>query len=271
MRCLSDTASCASSGDNAGGPIPARRPVQTEAPNQVWSADFKGQFKTGDGWYCYPLTITDHFSRTLLAFRGLPSVRTACAQPVFRALFREVGLPEAIRTDNGAPFASTGIHGLSALNVWWMQLGIVHQRILPASPQENGQHETDASRTEARDHPPGGGQRARPATSLRPLSSALQHGAPPEGIGDRTPASLWTTSTRDYPERLTAVLPRACGSPTRQHSRHLPPALATALPQSGAPWRGCGPGRGRRRDLEIVYYRTLLGKIDERTLLITGV
>lgn len=68
-------------------------------------------------------------------------MKTALAQPVFRALFRELGLPDAIRTDNGAPFPSTGIHGLSPLNVWGMQLGIVHQRIPPASSQENGQHE----------------------------------------------------------------------------------------------------------------------------------
>src|SRR5205823_5758681 len=83
------------------------------------------------------LIVTDPFSRTLLACRGLSSVKTEEAKPVFRALFREVGLPEAIRTDNGTPFASTGIHGLCGLNVWWMQLGIVHQRIHPASPQEN--------------------------------------------------------------------------------------------------------------------------------------
>ncbi len=115
--------------------------LATERPNQVWPADFKGQFKTRDGRYCYPLTVTDHYSRRLLVCRGLLSVRTEGAKPVFRRLFREAGLPEAIRTDNGAPFASTGIHGLCELNVWWMKLGIVHQRIRPSNPQENGQHE----------------------------------------------------------------------------------------------------------------------------------
>ena len=120
---------------------PGRDPGADRPPESRVAADFKWQFKTGDGQYCYPLTVTDHFSRALLVCRGLPSVKTTLAQPVFRALFREVGLPDAIRTDNGAPFASTGIHGLSPLNVWWMQLGIVHQRITPASPQDNGQHE----------------------------------------------------------------------------------------------------------------------------------
>ena len=97
---------------------PGATPLHTERPNQVWPVDFKGQFKTGDGHYCYPLTITDHFSRSLLTCHGLRSVATAGTKPVFRTLFRAVGLPEAIRSDNGAPFASTGIHGLSALNVW---------------------------------------------------------------------------------------------------------------------------------------------------------
>ena len=103
--------------------------------------DFKGQFRTLDGKYCYPLTVSDHYSRSVLLCKALPSVKTKGAKPAFRRLFREVGLPEAIRSDNGAPFASTGIHGLCELNVWWMQLGIVHQRITPASPQENGAHE----------------------------------------------------------------------------------------------------------------------------------
>jgi transposase InsO family protein len=95
---------------------PGAAPVATHRPNQVWPADFKGQFRTGDGQYCYPLTVTDHFSRRVLACQGLRSVKTVDAKPIFRALFREVGLPDAIRTDNGAPFASTGIHGLAALN-----------------------------------------------------------------------------------------------------------------------------------------------------------
>src|SRR5204862_6955231 len=98
----------------------------------------KGQFKTRDGVYCYPLTLLDHYSRYLLACRALFDVKTAGARATLERVFREHGLPAAIRSDNGSPFASTGIHGLCALNVWWMRLGIVHQRIQPSSPQENG-------------------------------------------------------------------------------------------------------------------------------------
>ncbi len=113
---------------------PGAVPLQTNAPNQVWTMDFKGQFRTRDGIYCYPLTVLDHFSWYLLCCRGLPNVRTVGAREALERLFRELGLPEAIRSDNGVPFASTGIHGLCELNVWWMKLGIVHQRITPVEP-----------------------------------------------------------------------------------------------------------------------------------------
>ena len=128
---------------------PGAVPIATQRPNQIWPADFKGQFRTGDGQYCYPLTVTDHFSRRVLACHGLRSVKTVGAKPVFRALFRAVGLPDAIRTDNGAPFASTGIHGLAgserlvdaARHGWWLVINGYHQ--LPA-PTTN-HHLTEAS------------------------------------------------------------------------------------------------------------------------------
>lgn len=253
-------------------PHPGAAPLTTHRPNQVWPADFKGQFRTGDGRYCYPLTVTDHFSRSLLACRGLPTVRTEDAQPVFRKLFRDVGLPDAIRTDNGAPFASTGIHGLCALNVWWMQLGIVHQRIRPASPQENGAHE--------RMHRELKRETARPAAcSLRAQQRRFDRfqrryndERPHEGIADRVPGSLWTPSARRYPDRIAPPqYPLAmevrrvsqCGT-FRLHSAQ--PFLSNALRNQDIGLEEVDDGVWN-----IVYYRTLLGRIDERTLLITGV
>ncbi len=251
---------------------PGAAPVHTEAPNQVWPADFKGQFKTGDGRYCYPLTVTDHFSRTLLACRGLPSVRTACTQPVFRALFREVGLPEAIRTDNGTPFASTGIHGLSALNVWWMQLGIVHQRIVPASPQENGQHERMHRELKRETTRPAAASARAQQRRFDDFRQRYNTERPHEGIGDRTPASLWTASARAYPERLTPpcypahVEVRRVSTAGTFRLRSRQPFLSQVLRGEDVGLEEVGDGIWN-----IVYYRTLLGKIDERTLLITGV
>src|SRR5437870_3043980 len=251
---------------------PGAAPLETQRPNQVWPADFKGQFKTRDGQYCYPLTVTDHFSRTLLVCRGLSSVKTEEAKPVFRALFREVGLPEAIRTDNGTPFASTGIHGLCGLNVWWMQLGIVHQRIHPASPQENATHE--------RMHRELKRETARPAANtLRgqqrkfdAFRRRYNEERPHEGIGDQVPASLWEPSPRPYPERIVPPeypdhmeIRRVshCGT-FRLHSAQ--PFLSNALRDQHIGLEEVADGIWN-----IVYYRTLLGRIDERTHLITGV
>ena len=170
----------------------------------------------------YPLTVTDHFSRCRVSV-SRPALRQDGGRKArsFVRLFREVGLPDAIRTDNGAPFASTGIHGLAALNVWWMQLGIVHQRITPASPQENGTHE--------RMHRELKRETARPAArSLRAQQSRFDafcqrynDERPHEGIGDRTPSSLWRPSSRPYPEHRTHPdYPAHMGDPPCQHGRH---------------------------------------------------
>ena len=112
-----------------------------EKPNEVWSADFKGQFRTGDGKFCYPLTITDNSSRYLLECRGLSRPTFEQTQPWFEWVSREYGLPVAIRTDNGPPFASVGLGGLSRLSVWFIKLGITPERIEPGHPEQNGRHE----------------------------------------------------------------------------------------------------------------------------------
>ena len=114
---------------------PGAVPIATSAPNDLWTADFKGQFKTRDGVYCFPLTIADQHTRYLLRVHGLLNTRGSGVRPSFERAFREFGLPRAIRTDNGVPFANTGLHGLTQLNVWWLRLGIQHQRIRPASPR----------------------------------------------------------------------------------------------------------------------------------------
>jgi transposase InsO family protein len=112
------------------------------APNDLWCADFKGEFRLGNGRYCYPLTVTDHASRFLLMCEALESTREDLAVTAFEQLFRERGLPAAIRSDNGVPFASpNALFNLSKLSVWWLRLGIAIERIKPGHPQQNGRHE----------------------------------------------------------------------------------------------------------------------------------
>src|SRR5690606_17235243 len=108
----------------------------------LWCADYKGEFRLGNRQYVYPLTITDYRSRYLLACEGLSSTQSDFALSVFERVFKECGLPDAIRTDNGVPFASpNALFGLSRLSVWWLRLGIRLERIKPGNPQQNGRHE----------------------------------------------------------------------------------------------------------------------------------
>ncbi len=251
---------------------PGAAALETERPNQVWPADFKGQFKTRDGCYCYPLTVTDHYSRKLLVCRGLLSVRTEGAKPVFRRLFREVGLPEAIRTDNGAPFASTGIHGLCELNVWWMKLGIVHQRIRPSSPQENGQHERmhrDLKREAAR--PPAANLSSQ-QRKLDRFRRRYNGERPHDGIDGDLPDERWEPSPRLYPERLAPpeypnhLEVRRVSAAGTFRLKAKQPFLSNALADEHIGLEEVGDGIWN-----IVYYKTLLRRIDERTRRITGV
>jgi transposase InsO family protein len=174
----------------------------TAAPNDLWTADFKGQFRTGDGAYCFPLTIADQHTRYLLACRGVLSTQTVTARPIFERAFREYGLPIAIRTDNGVPFATQAIHGLSYLNVWWMRLGIAHQRSRPGCPQDNGAHERMHRTLKRHAIKP---VRQTCATQQRNFD-AFRHEyneeRPHEYLHQETPASQYTGSARPYPTRL---------------------------------------------------------------------
>ena len=116
--------------------------VAANQPNELWCADYKGEFMLGNRQYCYPLTISDYSSRYLISCDGVKSTKADLAFTVFEGAFREYGLPSAIRTDNGVPFASgNALFGLTRLSVWWLRLGISLQRIKPGHPQQNGRHE----------------------------------------------------------------------------------------------------------------------------------
>jgi len=181
---------------------PGRPRAPMDAPNAIWTADFKGQFRTGDGSTCFPLTIADGYSRFLLACRALTSTRVAESQPTFVRAFQEYGLPQRIRSDNGVPFATQALGRLSPLSVWWVRLGILPDFIEPGSPQQNGRHER-MHRTLKRDtaRPPRATRRAQQRCFDR---WRLEYNTerPHEALDDATPASCYTTSPRPYPVRL---------------------------------------------------------------------
>ena len=179
-----------------------------EKANGVWCADFKGWFKTGDGKRCTPLTISDGYSRYLLRCQGLDEKTDRLAvQPLFAATFREFGLPLSIRTDNGPPFASVGLEGLSALSVWWMRLGIEVERIEPGCPQQNGRHERmHRTLKEATARPPQASLRAQQRAFDR-FVQEYNFERPHEALEQMTPASWYESSPREFPERLPAAPP----------------------------------------------------------------
>jgi len=181
---------------------PGAPELVTAGPNDVWTADFKGHFRTGDGAYCYPLTVADQHSRYLLACDALASVRTEDSWLVFDRLFRDVGLPRAIRTDNGAPFCSTGIHGLCAMNVWWIRLGIAQQRIQPSHPEENGAHERMHRTLKAETTRPPARTRRGQQRRFQRFRTEYNHERPHEALGQQPPATVWHPSPRPYPRRL---------------------------------------------------------------------
>ena len=172
------------------------------APNAVWCADYKGQFKTGDGRYCYPLTVTDGFSRYLLGCQGLGSTAVAEAQPVFTRLFKEYGLPLRIRTDNGVPFATTTLARLSKLSAWWVRLGILPEFIEPGRPDQNGRHERMHRTLKAATTRPAAGSLGAQQRRFNAFREEFNHERPHEALDQQTPATCYHPSPRPMPDRL---------------------------------------------------------------------
>ncbi len=171
--------------------------------NRVWCADFKGWFRTGDGARIDPLTISDAFSRYLLRSQAVEKTDSERVRAIFEAAFREHGLPEAIRTDNGAPFASAALGGLSRLAVWWIKLGIVPERIAAGHPEQNGRHER-MHRTLKQELRPAEDRRAQ-QRELDRFRQQYNQVRPHEALGMQTPASVYRPSPRPYPARVPEV------------------------------------------------------------------
>lgn len=176
-----------------------------DQPNRVWSADYKGQFRMGNGQLCYPLTTSDNYSRYLLGCWGLARPTLDDTRTCFERVFRTSGLPEAIRTDNGLPFASVGAGGLSRLSVWFIKLGIRPERIAAGCPQQNGRHERmHRTLKEATASPPKMNLREQ-QKAFNVFLPEYNEERPHEALGQRPPISAYRPSPRAYPEILPAV------------------------------------------------------------------
>ena len=168
-------------------------------PNHLWCTDYKGEFQLGDKRYCYPLTVTDHASRYLLLCEALQSNREVLAFTAFERLFKERGLPQAIRSDNGVPFASpNGLFNLSKLSVWWLRLGISIERIRPGHPQQNGRHERMHLTLKQEATRPAGANILQQQAKFDDFIDDFNHQRPPEALDMKSPAEVYTASTRPY-------------------------------------------------------------------------
>ena len=190
------------------------------APNELWCVDFKGEFKLGDRRYCYPLTVTDHASRYILSCEALENVRESGAIPVFERLFQERGLPNAIRSDNGVPFASpNGLYGLSRLSVWWLRLGIAIERIKPGCPQQNARHERMHLTLKKETAQPASANILQQQARFDGFVSEFNDERPHEALRMKTPAALYRPSDKpyrglpelDYPFHDRDILVTSCG------------------------------------------------------------
>jgi putative transposase len=246
---------------------PFTRPFQEcVKPNDSWSIDYKGQFRTGDGRLCYPLTITDNFSRYLLTCRGLRHPRYESTRPWLERTFREYGLPLAIKSDNGAPFASTGINGLSRLSVWLIRLQVIPERIELAHPEQNGRHERmHRSLKEAVCQPPKSCL-SRQQMAFDHFKTEFNEERPHEALNMKTPVSLYEASRRQLPEKLPPV----------EYDSWM--KIRRVLPSGGIKWRNnyiyisqalAGEPVGLKQitdtTWELWFSSYLLGIIDEKT------
>lgn len=175
-------------------------------PNDAWSADFKGQFRLGDTSYSYPLTVTDNYSRYLLACDGLTGTLLEPTKAVFTRLFEEHGLPRRIKTDNGVPFAAASLGRLSQLSVWWLKLGILPELSEPGKPQQNGRHERMHRTLKAEaTQPPGSGPKEQ-QQKFDAFRREYNEVRPHEALEMSTPQQCYQDSPRPMPTRLHSMI-----------------------------------------------------------------
>ena len=245
---------------------PGRPVTEFTEPNRIWTADFKGQFKTGDGVYCYPLTIQDGHSRFLLECRGLLSPTIEATKRVFKRVFKTYGLPDRIRTDNGTPFASMALARLSRLSAWWVRLGITPELIEPGKPQQNGRHERMHRTLKAHTaRPPAASLRAqqrrfdafRAEFNRERPHEALQMSVPQELTGRRSGRTRRTSNPLSTPDTTksvrSAAMAESAGTPVGSTSATSSAATTSASrrsitePGTSTLGRSCSGGFSKKR------------------------
>lgn len=187
-----------------------RRPVppqpttlrEAHAPNDVWCIDYKGQFRLGDRSMCYPLTLTDQRSRFILGCEAMTAISDEAARESCEEIFRRYGLPKAIRSDNGVPFASSGLANLTQLSAYWLRLGIDLERIRPAHPEENGQHERMHRTLKFETTRPPRTNLLQQQERFDTFVEEFNHERPHEALGMKRPAQLYKPSPRKLPTTL---------------------------------------------------------------------
>lgn len=184
---------------------PGRPSSIISEPNDCWSADFKGQFRTGDCRYCYPLTMTDNCSRYILACKGLPGTLLRPTQQLYTRVFKEYGLPKRLRTDNGVPFAGAGLARLSTLSVWLLRLGVLPELIEPGKPQQNGRHERMHKTLKAETTQPPAANLAAQQRRFDTFRQEFNELRPHEALGMKPPARVHQPSPRRMPDKLPAL------------------------------------------------------------------
>jgi transposase InsO family protein len=175
------------------------------APNDLWCADFKGQFRMQNGRYCYPLTITDQRSRFILGCEAFEQIDGTMVRTAFESTFRTFGMPRAIRTDNGPPFASRGLQNLSRLSVWWKRLGIAHERIQPSHPEQNGQHERMHRTLKAETARPAAANLLQQQERFDRFVEVFNQERPHEALQMQPPTRIYEKSATPFPKQLPAM------------------------------------------------------------------
>lgn len=182
--------------------VPLTQPLAAAVvPNDVWTADFKGWFRTADATRCDPLTVADACSRWVFCCQIVPPTEGG-VRPWFERIFREYGLPRALRTDNGSPFATTGAARFSHLAVWWLKLGIQLDRIDPGHPEQNGRHERFHLTLQQETTSPPAATARQQQRRFDQLRAVFNHERPHEALGQQPPATVYVPSSRPYPARL---------------------------------------------------------------------